>query len=277
MPGVSVSLSCAVSEGVVCITLASAHPTTVPSSSLTVLPHPISIVKSSAPGRLSGDMLARLIEVVPFEPTENARKRDSRELMMSSNRSTALAGVVDDAEVGVSPPQAAQSETMIGRRAANRMIQYSILTVDVAARPSAGRNHVSGVGSWDSGPGLGQVLVHQLRHFEHVHRCLAAEHRLERRVPVDHPPVRLVLQPVLLDVGPESLGDLGAWNRLGADDFRDGCVGLNRPHERRIRSAFLSTSLLRRFPRSLLGHVISSAQACLAEPRDALARAGEGG
>ncbi len=90
---------------------------------LPVLRHEVEVWIESAPGRLSGDMRARLIEVVPFEPTENARKCDSRALMMSSNRSTALAGVVDDAEVGVSPPQAAQSETMIGRRAANRMIQ----------------------------------------------------------------------------------------------------------------------------------------------------------
>jgi hypothetical protein len=54
------------------------------------------------------------------------------------------------------------------------------------------------------------VLVHQLRHFEHVDGRLAAEHRLQSVVRLDHPPVLLVLQTVLLDVGPELLGDVGA-------------------------------------------------------------------
>src|SRR5262245_12345565 len=34
---------------------------------------------------------------------------------------------------------------------------------------------------------LFQVLAHQLRHREHVHRSLAPEHRLELVVGVDHP------------------------------------------------------------------------------------------
>ena len=53
---------------------------------------------------------------------------------------------------------------------------------------------------------LFQVLAHQLRHLEHVDRRLAAEHRLERVVRLDHPLVLLVLQPVLLDIGPQFLG-----------------------------------------------------------------------
>src|SRR4029079_10598916 len=112
---------------------------------------------------------------------------------------------------------------------------------------------------------LFEVLVHQLRHFEHVDGRLAAENRLQAGVRVDHPPVLLVLQAVLLDVGPQPFGDLGAWNRLRADDFRDGRIRRNRPHEGRIRRTLASTSLLLRsrcrFPRSLLGHVISSAYA----------------
>src|SRR5262245_20056272 len=56
---------------------------------------------------------------------------------------------------------------------------------------------------------LFQVLAHQLGHREHVDRGLAAEHSLERSVRVDLALVLLVLEPVLLDVAPELLRDLG--------------------------------------------------------------------
>ena len=52
------------------MTLARPHPTTVPLSSLIAFPHPISIVAFTAPGRSSGERLARLMVVVPLEPTE---------------------------------------------------------------------------------------------------------------------------------------------------------------------------------------------------------------
>ena len=109
-------------RGAVCSTFARLHPTTLPSSSFTVFPHPISSVAVITPGRSTGERLARLIVVVPLEPTEKGWNFDSLGLMMSSNRSTALPGVVDEGDAGVSPPHAAQSETMIGTRAANRMI-----------------------------------------------------------------------------------------------------------------------------------------------------------
>src|SRR5215813_2849506 len=106
-----------------------------------------------------------------------------------------------------------------------------------------------------------QMLVHQLRHLEHVDGRFAAEYRLQRAIGVDHPLVLLVLEAVFLDIGPEPLGDLRAWNRLGADDVREGAVRRHGPHERSVRGALASTSLLlrtfSRFPRRLLRHVSS--------------------
>src|ERR1051326_1088430 len=51
--------------------------------------------------------------------------------------------------------------------------------------------------------GLLHVLADKLRHLEHVDLRLAAEHRLERVVRLDHPLVLLVLQAVFLAVGPQ--------------------------------------------------------------------------
>src|SRR5438045_2467764 len=94
-----------------------------------VLPHPISIVALSTPGRLIGDRLARLIVVVPFEPTENGWNFDSRTLMMSSNRSTAFDDALDvddpDGLVGrllFLPHAVAAIARMTRMKAANRMI-----------------------------------------------------------------------------------------------------------------------------------------------------------
>ena len=56
-------------------------------------------------------------------------------------------------------------------------------------------------------------------------------------VGVDHAPVLLVLQAVLLDVGPQLLGDLGARHRLRADDLGQRRAGRHRLHEGRIRFA----------------------------------------
>src|SRR5258705_6410072 len=110
------------------MTLARSHPMTVPSSLLMVLPQPISIVALMTPGRLMGERLARLIDVVPFDPTENALNFDSRTLMMSSNRSVTLLAVVDEGLVGVSLPQAAQTAAQMSTRTANRMRTRSILS-----------------------------------------------------------------------------------------------------------------------------------------------------
>src|ERR1019366_10460106 len=66
-----------------------------------------------------------------------------------------------------------------------------------------------------------QVLADQFRHLEHVDGLLPAEHGLERLVRVDHAFVLLVLEAVLLDVGPELLRHFSARNRLRSDDFRE--------------------------------------------------------
>ena len=82
---------------------------------------------------------------------------------------------------------------------------------------------------------------------------LAAEHRLQRSVRLDHAAVLLILQPVLLDVGPQLLGDLGPRYRLGADHFREFGTRGHRPHECRIRlprsGLLLRTGLPRRSSR----------------------------
>src|SRR5687767_5351791 len=84
---------------------------------------------------------------------------------------------------------------------------------------------------------LFQMLADKLGHLEHVDLGLAAKHGLQRVVRLDHAFVLLVLQAVLLDVGPELLGDLGAWERLGANNFSQRGAWRNRPHERGVRSA----------------------------------------
>ena len=113
----------AANAGAVCITLARSHPTTVPSSALIVFPQPISIVAVIVPGRFRGERLARLMDVVPFEPTENAWNFDSRTLMMPSKRSVARLFVVDEGllGVGVSSPQSAHTEAQMSTKTANRI------------------------------------------------------------------------------------------------------------------------------------------------------------
>src|SRR6202163_5125213 len=90
--------------------------------------------------------------------------------------------------------------------------------------------------------GLLQVLAHELGHREHVDGSLAAKNRLQVIVGVDHPSVLLVLQPVLLDVGPQLLGDLGPRYRLCTNDLRQRLTGGHRLHESRVR--FPGTRLL---------------------------------
>src|SRR2546425_2836419 len=92
------------------------------------------------------------------------------------------------------------------------------------------------------------VLAHQLGHLEHVDLRLAAELRLQRVVGFDHPFVLLVLQLVLLDVRPQLLGQLGARERLRADDLRQRGIRRDGLHEGRI-----GFPLARRF----LRHVVS--------------------
>src|SRR5262249_55916005 len=91
------------------------------------------------------------------------------------------------------------------------------------------------------------VLVDQFGHLEHRDLALAAEHGLELVVCVDHATLFRILKPVLLDVAPELLRDLGARHRASTDDGSERRIRLLRRHERRIRR-----SLLRLLGRSLL-------------------------
>src|SRR5204863_9769612 len=78
------------------------------------------------------------------------------------------------------------------------------------------------------------------------------EDHLQVVVGIDHPLVLLVLQAVLLDVGPELLGDLGSRDRLAADHFGERGARRHGLHERGVRLTRLGGFLLRS-----LGHLFS--------------------
>src|SRR5688572_3541520 len=84
------------------------------------------------------------------------------------------------------------------------------------------------------GERLLEVLVHELGHVEHRDLGLAAEHRLQLLVGVDHAAVVLVLQIVLLDVVPELLRHLGARDRGGANHWCKRCRRGHGLHEGRV-------------------------------------------
>src|SRR5688572_8542506 len=77
----------------------------------------------------------------------------------------------------------------------------------------------------------GHVLRHELGHVEHADGGLATEHNLQRGVRVDVALVLGVLEAVLLDVGPELLGELRAGQRLRTHDGGESGVGGDRLHE----------------------------------------------
>src|ERR1051325_9438885 len=85
---------------------------------------------------------------------------------------------------------------------------------------------------------LFNVSEDQFGHLEHADLALAVEHGFERIVRIDHGPLFLILATVLLDVVPEFLGELGTWERLGADDCGKFVVGLHRSHEGGVRFTF---------------------------------------
>src|SRR5262249_55730629 len=110
------------------------------------------------------------------------------------------------------------------------------------------------------------VLVDQFGHLEHRDLALSAEHGLELVVGVDHTALFRILEPVLLDVGPELLRDLGARNRLVADDRPEWTGPLLPRPERRVRRSLLGLfgrsllrrALLRSLLRALLGGFLTA-------------------
>src|SRR5438067_10751083 len=82
-----------------------------------------------------------------------------------------------------------------------------------------------------------QVVVDELRHLEHRDGLLAAEDLAERLVGVDVPLLLLVLQIVLLHVGPDLLHHLRAGDGFFADDLGESRVRRHRLHERGVRLA----------------------------------------
>src|SRR5262245_40626846 len=95
----------------------------------------------------------------------------------------------------------------------------------------------------------------QLGHLEHRYLSLAAEHRLQLVVGVDHAPVLLVLKAVTLDVAPDLLGHLGTRHRARADHRRERAARRHRLHEGGIWLA-----LLARLLRFLLRHLDFSSE-----------------
>ena len=80
-----------------------------------------------------------------------------------------------------------------------------------------------------------QMIRYELRHLEHRHLALAAEHSAELVVGVDQPSVHGILQAVLLDVVPDLLRDFGARQRLCADHGAERRRRRHRLHESGIR------------------------------------------
>src|SRR4051812_22016472 len=77
----------------------------------------------------------------------------------------------------------------------------------------------------------GNVSGDQLGHLEHRNGLLATENGLQLVVRIDLRLRLLVLQAILLDVGPELLGQLGAGKWVGTNDSGESRVGCNRFHE----------------------------------------------
>ena len=75
----------------------------------------------------------------------------------------------------------------------------------------------------------------ELRHLEHRDLGLAAEDGLQLVVRIDLGLHLLVLEAILLDVGPELLGELRARERGRANDGAEDGIGRDRFHERSIR------------------------------------------
>src|SRR5664280_1771090 len=81
------------------------------------------------------------------------------------------------------------------------------------------------------------VTGNQLGHFEHADLGLAVKHGLQLVISIDLGLYLLVLQTVLLDVIPQFLGELGAGQRLAANNGgKDGVRG-DRGHELSVRGA----------------------------------------
>src|SRR5665647_919689 len=87
-----------------------------------------------------------------------------------------------------------------------------------------------------------EVFANQASHLEHGHLHLA-EDFLQLGVGVDHALVDCVLQLVLLDVSPQLLHHLGAWQRTCAYDGRQSGAGRQGFHERCIGGAFFRRGL----------------------------------
>src|SRR6478736_3886097 len=91
---------------------------------------------------------------------------------------------------------------------------------------------------------LGNVTRDELRHLEHADLGLTTKDGLEGVIGIDLRADLLVLQTILLDVGPELLGELRAGQRGRAYDGSKFGVGCDGFHERGVRftSGFFSHS-----------------------------------
>jgi hypothetical protein len=79
------------------------------------------------------------------------------------------------------------------------------------------------------------VRIHQAGQLEHVDLLLAVEYCFQRGVRFN---LLLVLQIMFLDVLPKFLGQFSSWQRVGANDFSQRFVRLNRFHERAVCFTF---------------------------------------
>ena len=75
------------------------------------------------------------------------------------------------------------------------------------------------------------MLADQLRHVEHADLSFATKDNFESSVGIDVTTILFVLKTILLDVHPELLGELCAWERGSTDDRGERSGGSNRLHE----------------------------------------------
>ena len=84
----------------------------------------------------------------------------------------------------------------------------------------------------ETGDLLGDVTGDELGHLEHRDGLLATENDLQLVIGIDLGADLLVLQTIFLDVRPELLGELSAWEWGCTNDGRESGVWRDRFHER---------------------------------------------
>ena len=87
---------------------------------------------------------------------------------------------------------------------------------------------------------LFQMSRNQFRHLKHANLALAVENLPQGFVSIYHGSLFLILTIVLLNVGPQFFGYLGARKSFGTDNCGKLCIGLHWSHESGVWLTFRS-------------------------------------